>query len=193
MKSRLPCTDTSPWPPGHTTEASKSRVASALDVVGVEAVIVAHEEMMAAEREIGVREAQPVRQRRIDGRRRRRRPRQEPGRPARCGIAGRRVRRGLLGRSRIARRRLRIEEAFRLGQAGDAFHVPRRLAGVAEPGLEADARIGSAALLRGPIHHDRKQRDGRDTANGRQRVSLLKLLEQRTHAIDFHALIGIHV
>ena len=44
MNSRLPWTDTSPWPPGQTTDASSLRLLRVLDVVDVEAVEVAEDE-----------------------------------------------------------------------------------------------------------------------------------------------------
>ena len=58
MNSRLPWTETSPWPPGQTIEASSLRPARVLDVVGVEPVEVAEEHVRAAEREVGVGEVE---------------------------------------------------------------------------------------------------------------------------------------
>ena len=60
------------------------------------------------------------------------------------GASGGRLRqvRIALRRRRRAARLLRIEETFRLEQRGDPFHVSRRFAGVFQPGLEPDARIG---------------------------------------------------
>ena len=54
MNSRLPQIDTSPWPPGQTTERDQLRLVGALDVVGVEAVVVADHDVAAAEREVRV-------------------------------------------------------------------------------------------------------------------------------------------
>ena len=101
------------------------RRAGTLDVVGIEAVEAAHEQMIAAEGEIRVREGQHVR---------------ESGIRRRVGIERRQV--GIaFGRSRFAARRLRIEEALRFGQRRDPFHVLRGLAGITQARLESDAGI----------------------------------------------------
>ena len=118
-----------------------------LDIVGVEPMIVADEDHVAAEGEIRVGEAGSIRQRR---------DRTEAAHRAEAGSARshwrscradpRRWRRSAswerVPRHRRPRWRLRIEEAFRLRQARNHLHVARRFTGVVETGLETDARIG---------------------------------------------------
>ena len=127
MKRRCPHTETSPWPPGQATEVIRRGLAGVLDVVDVEAVVVADDDVGAEEGEVGIGEAAAPRRR---GRRR----------------AGRRLRLGrragrALGRRHGARRGLRIEEALGLWKVGHELHAARGRAGVAEPGLEADSRV----------------------------------------------------
>ena len=139
-------------PAGAHDRRTQLGLCRALDVVGGEAVEAAHEDMVATEREIGVREAQHVGLRET-GRRRRR-----------VGIGWRLW--GQVGiafrRNRRAARRLGIEEALGLGQARDPFHASGRFTGVSQACLEADARIGRirGALLRGPFDGDDEQRGG---------------------------------
>ncbi|MGH3116833.1 MAG: hypothetical protein ACRDQ2_06905 [Gaiellales bacterium] len=144
-----------------------------LDVVRVEPVETAHDQLVAPEREVGVREAQSVRA---------------------PGIVLRRIRiffRGLLGgggrRLRILLRRARftarrlgipfpfrwsrlapgvlgIEESLRLGHAGEPFHVAGRFSGVPEARLQSNAGILigigiglTGLLLRAPRQRDDEQ------------------------------------
>ena len=143
-------------PAGTHRRREQLRLPGDLDVVGVEAVEVAHEEVRAAEREVGVGESEHIREPRV-------------GRFVRIwrrqvGIA--------FGRRRRAAGRLRIEKSFGLGQRGDALHVLRGLAGIAQSGLEADARIGGgrrpAALLRAARDadtHEQKRHVQKDVSN----------------------------
>ncbi len=64
MTSRLPCTETSPCPPGQTIEASSFGFLGVGDIVDVEAVEVADEQVLAAEREVRVGEVQAAATRR---------------------------------------------------------------------------------------------------------------------------------
>ena len=125
------------------------------------------------------------------------------GGPARSAI-GRRLGgapqvRIALRRHRRARRRLRIEETLGLGQARDQLHVARGLAGVAQPGLEADARI--VGRRRGrlscatPSIATQAEHAADDHSPARRRISfsLCSSFEHGAHAIDFHALIGVDV
>ncbi len=108
------------------------------DVVDVEAAEIADEQLVALEREIGIREVErrprAVRRRRGCGR---------------CSGGG-----GLLvrvlrsfGLGRLPRRRLGIEEAWRLRQAGDELQVVSGDAWILQPGLQADTRILRRLLL----------------------------------------------
>ena len=103
------------------------------DVVDVEPVEIADEQMVAAEREIGIREAQAG---------------DDAGDLRFLGGRGLGVRirgfgaLGNLGPGGQTRRILRIEESRRLRHVGDEFEIANRDAGVAQTGLQADARIG---------------------------------------------------
>ncbi len=131
----------------------QARALRALDVVGVEAVEVADHHPLAAEGDVGVREVQSA------GARRRRRIRRVRLRAAGCRRAAAclrccrwRCRRrgigGTLARHRQAGRVLRIVEAFGARPRRDQFHAARGDAGVAQAGLQADARIvGISRLL----------------------------------------------
>ena len=141
MNSRLPCTDTSPCPPGHTTDASSCGFARILDVVGVEPVEVADEEMVALEREVGVREVQR-RSTRL-----RRRPASGPRRQApvltrpvvgSAPVAGART----LRRRRARRRAPSDRRSPPASTRRDQLHVARGVARILEARLESDARIG---------------------------------------------------
>ena len=138
------------------------RLLRRLDVVGVEAVEVAEEQVGAAEREVGVREVRAAawrrRRRRAGGapasaaasRARSREASPAAGAPASGAAAA------VPARRRDAPgRRLRIEEPLRLRQGRDQLHVARGLAGVAEARLQPDARIvrdggGAACPARSP-------------------------------------------
>ena len=67
ITSRLPCTETSPWPPGQTIDASSLGFLGVGEVVDVEAVEVADEEVAAAEGEVRVREVEAAPARRRGG------------------------------------------------------------------------------------------------------------------------------
>ncbi len=54
MNSRWPYTETSPCPPGQTRDVTQLDCLRVVDVVEVDAVVVADEQMVAAESEIGV-------------------------------------------------------------------------------------------------------------------------------------------
>ena len=128
MNSRLPYTETSPWPPGQTIEASSCGLRGVLDVVGVEAVVVADHDVGAAEGEVGVGEARAARRR---GRRRARlRRAARAARPARARAAS---------ATRPAPPDRRSPSGF--GRLATQLHVAGRGARVAEPGLEADAGV----------------------------------------------------
>ncbi len=118
------------------------------DVVGIEPVEAAEEEMIPLEREVGVREAKCVRPRRRLTWIRRLRIR------ARVPYLGLGRRRAPALRSRgLAAGRLRIEESLGLGEIRDELHVERGLAGVPEPGLEsryADRRAAPHSPARRP-------------------------------------------
>src|SRR5262249_51982495 len=86
-------------------------------------------------RQIRVGEAEPVRGDRIE---RRRLSRRSVAAIARRVLASRRL---ALGRRSAPRRRRWIEEAFRLRHRRDMLHVLRRLAGVVESRLQADAGV----------------------------------------------------
>jgi hypothetical protein len=138
------------------------RLSRVLDVVGVEAVIVADEDMLAAEGEIRVGVAQRVRVLLSRG-------------FARHWRSRRRFRRrvgGPLGRRRITGRRLGIEEALRLWHAGHKFHVARRDTGVAQACLQANPRIRrwrrSGTVLRATVEGD-GQHDSGETQNARRK------------------------
>jgi hypothetical protein len=126
MNSRLPCTDTSPCPPGQTDRRQQLRLARPLDVVGVEAVEVAHEEMVAAERESEFAKLSMFANR---------------GSGGASGSSGGRFgsRSGGVG----APPALRIEEAFRLEGRARSASCSRRFAGIASARLQPDARIGA--------------------------------------------------
>ena len=114
------------------------RVLRVLDVVGIEAVEVAGEQVLALERQVGVGEVQPARSR---GRRR------LGGRLVASGSSSSfdRPVRSFSGGVGSPAGDVRIEEAGRLRQRGDELEVPRRLARVAQAGLQADPRIGRPA------------------------------------------------
>ena len=140
---------------GHVTLSARThdrrdeaRALAVLDVVAVEAVEAAHEEMRSAEREIGIEEVHRVRRGGVvRGRRSRRLGRCRClASTVRCSPVRRVGRSGTLGRRRRTGRRLGIEEAVRLRHAGDQLEVANRLTGVAQPGLQSDARVG--VLLR---------------------------------------------
>ena len=156
----------------------------ALDIVGVEPVIVADEDHVAAEGEIRVGEAGSIRQ---DGIERRRSTRPRRGRRGRIGVrvrrildagAGRRV--GHTFRSyRRPRGRLRIEEAFRLRQGRNHLHVARRFTGVVETGLETDARIGRRR--RSLLREAGRQRDQHNDRRTRQPGHTWQYTSARSH------------
>ena len=152
MNSRLPWTDTSPWPPGHTTDASSCGLPGALDVVGVEAVVVADDDVVAAEGEVGVGEAQPVRSR--------------PDRTvAACaGSRGRRVRDppAVPAAPALPAGAFGSKKPSGFGQPRDQLHVARRFAGVAEvpaSGRRAD-RFRGGRLLGASRQHRRDENHG---------------------------------
>ena len=148
-------------PSGTHRRRQQPRTLRAVDVVRVEAVEIADDHVVAAEREVGIREIQaagPL----LRLRRRRRRlslaavRRLVAGRPRRVAGAA-----ATLAGQRLARRVLRIEEAARLRQARHAFHVLHGFAGIVNPGLQADARI---------VHVQRVRRDAGRRRRVRRRV-----------------------
>ena len=99
MISRLPWTDTSPWPPGHTTEETRRAFLGSSMSYRIEPVKAAEEEMVSLEREIREREAEGVQPRRrlIRGRQLRKR-----ARVLHLGLGGRRA--GAFGSRGLASR-----------------------------------------------------------------------------------------
>ena len=145
--------------------SQQSRIASALDVVGVEPVIVADEQMMAAEREIRVRKTQTVRQRRDRG-------------PASVGAAGAwpsaavasplgAVRLGCAraeSDSRPAPSDRRSLPAWAGSRCAPCCARPRRRPG--NPGLSPTRGSGGRRSCAAAVHHDRKQHDGETQQTG---------------------------
>ena len=132
------------------------------EVVDVEAVEVADEEVLAAEGEVRVREveAAPARRRRGLG----------VGFRVGLGVGldlGLDVRFGVrlgfdFGLGGFAGRHLRVEEPWRLGKAGDELQVARGLPGVLQPWLEPDARVGRSGSRRLLLRADPCPQEDRD-------------------------------
>ena len=179
MNSRLPWIDTSPCPPGQTTDATSRGLRGVLDVVGVEAVEVADDHVLAAERDVGIRESRSRRR----------------GSVSRCSAGG--VVASVPGapRSRTrggdhSGRCGRIEEPWRLGQIRHQLHVARGNAGVTETSLQAGAWIGSLASWLLPAAVDREDEHARgNTQRAEEEVSwptswkwtVAQILQKITH------------
>ena len=114
-------------------------MAGILNVVDVEAVVVAHEQVLTTEREVRVRKAQPA---------------SRPLGASTTTIASTATSstttalrcRWALRCSRPAGGRLGVVEALRLGQVDNQFHVACGHPGIPETSCQADARI---SLVRG--------------------------------------------
>ena len=173
----------------------QARRPAVLDVVGVEAVVVADEDVVVLERQVRVREAQRVRRHGVEGR----------------GPSGARGRRGAVGRgSGVVRGRLRrpltgsrparAEWACRPAPWGrrsprawagwpraPCCGPPARRRAVRPSGPPGDRSPGAAARPRPSTRTTRRPR------RRRRWISSLKLLEHGAHAFDLHPLIGIDI